>query len=150
MQQAGFNLTKDVNGYRQEGFARFDRNVYRGRRLSAARAYLYPVKKRKNLEIKTRAMVTKVLFEGKTAVGVEVLIKGKKQIIKGREVILSGGAINSPQLLQLSGIGNEKDLAPLGVQMVHHLPGVGANLQDHLEVYVQYKCKQPVTHASVS
>jgi choline dehydrogenase len=90
-------------------------------------------------------MVTKIIFEGKTAVGVEVLIKGKKQVIKGKEIILSGGAINSPQLLQLSGIGNEKDLAPLGVQMVHHLPGVGANLQDHLEVYVQYKCKQPVT-----
>jgi choline dehydrogenase len=145
VQQAGFTLTKDVNGYRQEGFARFDRNVYRGRRLSAARAYLYPVKSRKNLEVKTRAMVTKIIFEGKTAVGVEVLIKGKKQVFKGKEIILSGGAINSPQLLQLSGIGNEKDLAPLGVQMVHHLPGVGANLQDHLEVYVQYKCKQPVT-----
>ncbi len=145
VQQAGFNLTEDVNGYRQEGFARFDRNVYRGRRLSAARAYLYPVKNRKNLEVKTKAMVTKVLFEGKTAVGVEVLIKGKKQVIKGKDVILSGGAINSPQLLQLSGIGNENDLKPLGVEMVHNLPGVGANLQDHLEVYVQYKCKQPVT-----
>ena len=145
VQQAGFNLTKDVNGYRQEGFARFDRNVYRGRRLSAARAYLYPVKHRKNLEVKTRAMVTKVIFEGKVAVGVEVSIKGKQQIIKGRDIILAGGAINSPQLLQLSGIGNENDLKPLGVQMVHHLPGVGANLQDHLEVYVQYKCKQPVT-----
>ena len=145
VQQAGFNITDDVNGYRQEGFARFDRNVYRGRRLSAARAYLYPVKKRKNLEVKTRAMVTKVIFEGKTAVGVEVLIKGKKQIFNGKDIILSGGAINTPQILQLSGVGNSKDLEPLGVKMVHHLPGVGANLQDHLEVYVQYKCKQPVT-----
>ncbi len=145
VQQAGFNLTDDVNGYRQEGFARFDRNVYRGRRLSAARAYLYPVLKRKNLTVKTRAMVTKIIFEGKTAVGVEVIIKGKSQVIRGKEVILSGGSINTPQLLQLSGIGNEHDLKPLGVKMVHHLPGVGANLQDHLEVYVQYKCKQPVT-----
>ena len=90
-------------------------------------------------------MVTKVLFEGKVAVGVEVLIKGKKQTFNGRDIILAGGAINSPQLLQLSDIGNENDLKPLGVQMVHHLPGVGANLQDHLEVYVQYKCKQPVS-----
>lgn len=145
VQQAGFNITKDVNGFRQEGFAKFDRNIYRGRRLSAARAYLYPVMKRKNLEIKTRALVTKVLFEGKRAIGVEVLIRGKQQIIRGQEVILCGGSINSPQLLQLSGIGNERDLKPLGIQMVQHLPGVGANLQDHLEVYVQYKCKQPVT-----
>ncbi|MFM8620584.1 MAG: choline dehydrogenase [Candidatus Nanopelagicaceae bacterium] len=145
VQQAGFNITKDVNGYRQEGFARFDRTVYRGRRLSAARAYLYPILKRKNLTVKTRAMVTKVLFEDKTAVGVEVIIKGKLQKIIGKEIILSGGSINTPQILQLSGIGNENDLAPLGVKMVQHLPGVGANLQDHLEVYVQYKCKQPVT-----
>ena len=145
VQQAGFNLTKDVNGYRQEGFARFDRNVYRGRRLSAARAYLYPVLKRKNLTVKTRAMVTKVLFESKRAVGVEVLIKGKRQVFSGKEIILCGGSINSPQLLQLSGVGNEHDLKPLGIQMVHNLPGVGANLQDHLEVYVQFSCKQPVT-----
>ncbi len=144
-EQAGFGRTDDVNGYRQEGFAAFDRNLYRGRRLSAARAYLYPVKNRKNLTIKTRAMVTKVVFEGKKAVGVEVIIKGKKQIINSREVILSGGAINTPQILQLSGIGNSSDLEALGIKTVHHLPGVGSNLQDHLEVYVQYSCKQPVS-----
>ncbi len=149
-EQAGYPRTDDVNGYRQEGFAAFDRNVFRGRRLSAARAYLYPVMKRSNLTIKTRAHVTKVLFEGKTATGVEVLIKGKKQIITSREVILCGGAINTPQILQLSGIGNEKELAPLGIKMVHHLPGVGANLQDHLEVYVQYKCKLPVTQQPIT
>ena len=145
VQQAGFNLTNDVNGYRQEGFARFDRNIYRGRRLSAARAYLYPVKSRPNLSIKTRAMVTKVIFEGKQAIGVEVIIKGKTERILGKEIILCGGAINTPQILQLSGIGNQDDLIPLGIKMIQHLPGVGANLQDHLEVYVQFKCKQPVT-----
>ena len=149
-EQAGYPRTDDVNGYRQEGFAAFDRNVYRGRRLSAARAYLYPVIKRANLSVKTRAHVIKVLFDGTTATGVEVVIKGKKHIFNSREVILCGGAINTPQILQLSGIGNEKDLAPLGIKMVHHLPGVGANLQDHLEVYVQYKCKQPVTQQPIT
>ena len=149
-EQAGYPRTDDVNGFRQEGFAAFDRNVYRGRRLSAARAYLYPILKRTNLTIKTRAHVTKVLFEGTTATGVEVMIKGKKVTFTSREVVLCGGAINTPQILQLSGIGNEKDLAPLGITMVHNLPGVGANLQDHLEVYVQYKCKLPVTQQPIT
>ena len=142
---AGYPRTDDVNGYKQEGFARFDRNVYRGRRLSAARAYLYPAMKRKNLTVKTRAMVTKVLFEGQRAVGVEAIIKGKKVTLKSREVILCGGAINTPQILQLSGVGAEKDLNSLGIPVVKNLPGVGANLQDHLEVYVQYKSLKPVT-----
>src|SRR4051794_20636012 len=141
VQEAGYPLTDDVNGYRQEGFARFDRNVRRGRRLSAARAYLHPVKNRPNLEIKTRAFVTKILFEGKRAVGVEY--NGKT--VRAGEVILCGGAINSPQLLQLSGVGNAAELGALGVDVVHDLPGVGENLQDHLEVYIQYGCKQPVS-----
>jgi choline dehydrogenase len=141
VQEAGYPLTDDVNGYRQEGFARFDRNVRRGRRLSAARAYLHPVKNRPNLEIKTRAFVTKILFEGKRAVGVEY--NGKT--VRAGEVILCGGAINSPQLLQLSGVGNAAELKALGVDVVHDLPGVGENLQDHLEVYIQYGCKQPVS-----
>lgn len=149
-EQAGFPRTDDVNGYRQEGFAAFDRNLYRGRRLSAARAYLYPAMKRANLTIKVRAHVVKVLFEGTTATGVEVMIKGKKAVFTSREVILCGGAINTPQILQLSGIGNERDLKPLGIKMVHHLPGVGANLQDHLEVYIQYKCKLPVTQQPIT
>ncbi|TRZ55298.1 MAG: choline dehydrogenase [Streptomycetaceae bacterium] len=149
-EQAGYPRTDDVNGYRQEGFAAFDRNVYRGRRLSAARAYLYPVLKRSNLTVKTRAHVTKIIFEGKTATGVEVMIAGKKKIFTSREVVLCGGAINTPQILQLSGVGNEKDLTPLGIKMVHNLPGVGANLQDHLEVYVQYKCKLPVTQQPIT
>jgi len=149
-EQAGYPRTDDVNGYRQEGFAAFDRNVYRGRRLSAARAYIYPVIKRKNLTIKTHAHVTKVLFDGTTAIGVEAMIKGKKQVFTSREVVLCGGAINTPQILQLSGVGNESDLKPLGIKMVHHLPGVGANLQDHLEVYVQYKCKLPVSQQPIT
>jgi choline dehydrogenase len=144
-EEAGYPRTDDVNGYRQEGFAAFDRNVRRGRRLSSARAYLHPVMKRKNLTVKTRAMVSKVIFEGKTAVGVEVVIKGKTEIIKGREIILCGGAINTPQILQLSGIGNAKDLKAMGIEVVKDLPGVGENLQDHLEVYVQYACKEPVS-----
>jgi len=144
-EQAGYSRTDDVNGFKQEGFTAFDRNVRRGRRLSAARAYLHPVKRRPNLTIKTRAMVSKVLFEGKRATGVEVVMKGKMQVIHSREVILCGGAINTPQILQLSGIGNAKDLQRLGIPVVNDLPGVGSNLQDHLEVYVQYSCKEPVS-----
>ncbi|MCP5095386.1 MAG: choline dehydrogenase [Chloroflexi bacterium] len=150
VQQAGYPLTDDINGYQQEGFAPFDRNIHRGRRLSAARAYLHPVRNRPNLNVMTRAFVRKIIFEGKRAVGVEVVQKGvwgngRSQIITGGEIILCGGAINSPQLLQLSGVGNANDLQKVGVDAVHHLPGVGENLQDHLEVYVQYASTQPVS-----
>lgn len=145
VQQAGFPLTTDVNGEKQEGFAPFDRNVYRGRRLSAARAYLHPVLHRKNLEVRTRCLATRILFEGKKAVGVEYRRKGKLVQVKAREVILCGGAINSPQLLQLSGVGNSRELEALGIRPVAHVPGVGENLQDHLEVYIQYACKKPVS-----
>ena len=146
VQEAGYPLTKDVNGYQQEGFARFDRNIHRGRRLSAARAYLHPVKKRPNLKVITRALSTKILFEGKRAVGVEYVKGwGRVQKVYGGEVICCSGAINSPQLLQLSGVGNARELEKLGIEVVHDLPGVGENLQDHLEVYVQYACKKPVS-----
>ncbi|MEU1539220.1 choline dehydrogenase [Actinacidiphila glaucinigra] len=146
VQEAGHPLTDDVNGYRQEGFAPFDRNVHRGRRLSAARAYLDPVRGRPNLTVRTRALVTRVLFEGKRAVGVEYeRRKGAREQVRAREVVLCGGAINSPQLLQLSGVGDARELSALGVDVVHDLPGVGENLQDHLEVYVQYACTQPVS-----
>jgi len=145
-EQAGYPRTDDVNGYRQEGFARFDRNIHKGRRLSASRAYLHPVMDRPNLEVVTRAMVSRVLFEGKTAVGVEYR-RGRHaaQQVRATTVILSGGAINSPQLLQLSGVGNAAELSALGIDVVHDLPGVGENMQDHLEVYIQYACKQKVT-----
>ena len=148
VQEAGYPLTDDVNGYRQEGFARFDRNVHRGRRLSAARAYLHPVRHRANLKIETLAHVTGVKFAGRRAVGVDYLRAGKlRRTVSAGEVILCGGAINTPQLLQLSGVGNAGELQRLGVRMVHDLPGVGENLQDHLEVYVQYASKQPVSIA---
>jgi choline dehydrogenase len=143
VQEAGYPLTDDVNGYRQEGFARFDRNIRKGRRLSAARAYLRPVLGRPNLEVKTRTFVERVVFEGTRAVGV----RSGGEVIRAHEVILCGGAINSPQLLQLSGIGNAAELEALGVEVVHDLPGVGENLQDHLEVYVQCSSKLPVTLA---
>ncbi len=144
-EQAGYPRTNDVNGYQQEGFARFDRNIHRGRRLSAARAYLHPVIDRPNLEVVTRAMVNRILFEGNRATGVEYSVRGRVERVTAGEVVLCGGAFNSPQLLQLSGVGNADELRPLGVEMVHHLPGVGEHLQDHLEVYIQYASKLPVS-----
>jgi len=145
VQQAGYQLTDDVNGYRQEGFAPFDRNLHRGRRLSAARAYLHPVRRRPNLTVRTRAYTTRILFEGKKAVGVEYVQGGRTREVRAGEVILCGGAINSPQLLQLSGVGNAAELEQLGIDVVHNLPGVGEHLQDHLEVYIQHACTQPVS-----
>src|SRR5437588_11244860 len=127
VQQAGYELTKDVNGYRQEGFAKFDRTSQRGRRLSAARAYLHPVMDRPNLEVRCLTVVGGIAFEGNRAVGVEI----PGETIRANEGILCGGALNSPQLLQLSG-------------KTDHLP-VGENLQDHLEVYVQHESMQPVS-----
>jgi len=145
--EAGFERTEDVNGYRQEGFGPFDRNVFRGRRYSASKAYLNPVKQRTNLEIRTRAFVTRIIFEGKRAVGVEYESGGKTHTALAGEVLLCGGAINSPQLLQLSGVGNAELLSGLGIDSVAHLPGVGQNLQDHLEVYIQHSSTQPVSMA---
>jgi choline dehydrogenase len=148
VQQAGYPLTSDVNGYRQEGFAAFDRNIHRGRRLSAARAYLHPVMKRPNLDVETRAFVTRVLFDGTKAIGVEYTDwRGRIHRVLSRDVVLCGGAFNSPQVLQVSGIGNAKELEAVGVKAIHDLPGVGENLQDHLEVYVQYGSKKPVSVA---
>ena len=141
VQQAGYELTDDVNGRRQEGFAKFDRNIHRGHRYSASRAYLHPVLNRRNLEVRCNAFVDRVLFEGTRAVGVQL----GAQVAWANEGILCGGAINSPQLLQLSGVGNARELGALGIDVVHDLPGVGENLQDHLEVYVQYACTQPVS-----
>ena len=141
VQQAGYPLTDDVNGERQEGFARFDRNIHRGRRLSAARAYLHPVMGRANLEVRCGVRVDRIVFEGTRAVGVGV----GGEVIRAGEVVLCGGAINSPQLLQLSGVGNAAELEALGVDVVADVPGVGENLQDHLEVYVQHACTQPVS-----
>jgi len=147
-QQAGYQVSDDVNGYRQEGFGTFDRNISRGRRISAARAYLHPVMDRPNLTVRCRTQVSRVLFEGRRAVGVEVWRgRGRTERITAGEVILAGGAINSPQLLQLSGVGDAGHLASLGIEPVVDLPGVGENLQDHLEVYLQHACRQPVSVA---
>jgi choline dehydrogenase len=148
VQEAGHPLTSDVNGYRQEGFAAFDRNVHDGKRLSAARAYLHPVMDRPNLTVETFALTTRVLFDGSRAVGVEYARPGRRtRTAKADEVILCGGAINSPQLLQLSGVGAASELRALGIDVVSDLPGVGENLQDHLEVYVQHSSTQPVSMA---
>ena len=147
VQQAGHPMTSDVNGYRQEGFNAFDRNVYRGRRLSAARAYLHPVLRRKNLDLWTKAHATRLLMDGTRVSGVEVSHRGRNRTVEAAEVISCSGAINTPQLLQLSGIGPAGVLRDAGVTPVVDLPGVGENLQDHLEVYVQYACNEPVSLA---
>ena len=143
--QAGYRRTDDVNGFRQEGFAAFDKNLYRGRRLSAARAYLHPVLDRPNLTLITRAHANKLLFEGNRCVGVEYRRNRRTVEVRAAEVISCGGAFNSPQLLQLSGIGDPDHLKSLGIPVVSALPGVGENMQDHLEVYIQYSCKEPVS-----
>lgn len=145
VQQAGYPLTKDVNGYQQEGFSSFDATIYQGSRWNAARAYVHPVTNRPNLEVRCGCMVNRILFEGNKAVGVEYS-KGSKLIkVYGGEIICCGGAINSPQLLQLSGLGNAEHLKSLGINVVADLPGVGENLQDHLELYVQYQATKPVS-----
>ncbi|MGE0024173.1 MAG: choline dehydrogenase [Hyphomicrobium sp.] len=144
--QAGYPVTEDMNGHQQEGLGVMDMTTYKGWRWSAARAHLRPAQRRAGLTVLSRALVSRVLFEGKRAVGVEYDGgNGIETARATREVILSGGAINSPQILQLSGIGNADELAALGIPVVQHLPGVGENLQDHIEAYVQYSCKQPIT-----
>jgi choline dehydrogenase len=143
VQEAGHELTTDVNGYRQEGFARFDRTISNGRRWSAATAYLHPAEARPNLEVRTGAFVQRLVVSGSRVVGVQV----DGMFAEAGEVILCGGAINSPQLLQVSGIGNAQELERVGVAPAHDLPGVGENLQDHLEVYVQRASREPVTMA---
>lgn len=144
-QQAGLPYTDDVNGYQQEGVGPFDMTTYKGRRWSTARAYLHPIAQRENLTIQSKTLTHKILFDGKTAIGVEVSQGGTITTLKGHEIILSAGAFNSPQLLQLSGIGDSEHLNSLGIETVQHLPGVGENLQDHLEVYVQQSCTQPIS-----
>ena len=143
--QAGYPRTSDVNGYQQEGFSEFDRNVHRGRRLSAARAYLHPVLDRPNLTVLTRALSTGIEWNGTRATGVSFTHGRRAHRAKANEVILCGGAFNSPQLLQLSGVGEADHLRSLGIDVVADVPGVGANLQDHLEVYIQHSSTQPVS-----
>ena len=154
--QAGFPLTNDFNGKNQEGFSRYEHTMAdtkRGpRRWSSARAYLHPALKRKNLATETNVQVNKILFEGKKAVGVEYSKKGKTFSVKANaEVILSAGAINSPQILMNSGIGDSSELNKHGIDVLHELKGVGKNLQDHYAVVNSFNCTQPITlHKSAS
>lgn len=149
-EKLGYKRTKDFNGELKEGFGLWQMTIRDGVRASASNAFLRPALKRKNLTLKTRAHVTRVLIENKKAVGVECLIDGVKQKFKAnKEVILSGGAINSPQLLQLSGIGDAKLLAEVGVPLVLHAPRVGQGLQDHLCVSYFYKSRVPTLNDSL-
>ncbi|WP_333570442.1 choline dehydrogenase, partial [Sphingorhabdus sp.] len=145
-QQAGYGLTEDYNGYAQEGFGRMDMTVRNGTRCSAAKAYLYEARKRPNLHVIEHALATRILFEGTRAVGMEYEQAGKTHQLRAtREVILSGGPINSVQLLKLSGIGPAEELQRHSITVRADRPGVGANLQDHLEFYFQMACTQPIT-----
>ncbi|MBA2778852.1 choline dehydrogenase [Billgrantia kenyensis] len=145
--EAGYAETEDVNGYQQEGFGPMDRFVTpKGRRASTARGYLDQAKGRDNLTIETHATTDVIEFDGKRAVGVRYLRRGQAQRVRARrEVLLCAGAIASPQILLRSGVGNPTHLREFDIPVVHELPGVGENLQDHLEMYIQYECKQPIT-----
>ncbi|MCS0497616.1 choline dehydrogenase [Ancylobacter sp. MQZ15Z-1] len=144
--QAGYPASEDVNGYRQEGFGRMDMTVKNGVRWSAANAYLKPALKRPNLKVETGARVQRILFEGRRAVGVAYARGSQSFTVRAaREVILAGGPINSPQLLKLSGVGPADELKAHGIEVVAHRPGVGENLQDHLEYYFQFACTQPIS-----
>jgi choline dehydrogenase len=144
--EAGYPRTTDINGYQQEGFGRMDRTIHRGRRWSAADAYLKPALKRPNLTLRRQALATRVIFEGRRAIGIEYQQGGSRRRAHARrEVVLAGGSINSPHLLMLSGVGPGQQIAANGVAVVHDLPGVGANLQDHLEFYFQVASDPSVT-----
>ena len=144
--EAGYPLTADMNGFQQEGFGYMDMTVGGGRRCSAANAYLRPALRRRNLTVRTHALATRILFEGRRAVGVHYQRGGElREVRVRREVLVCAGPINSPQLLKLSGVGPLLELADHGIAVVHDLPGVGENLQDHLEFYFQVACREPVT-----
>ena len=150
-EQAGIGRTDDQNGHRQAGTGPMDNTIKNGERLSTARAFLKPAMVRKNLEVKTRALVSKIDILGGRAVGVQFTVSGKPQAASARrEIILSSGTINSPQILMLSGIGPADHLTEMGIEMKVDAPDVGGNLQDHLEVYAQYKCIQPVSIYSLT
>ena len=144
--EAGYPHTRDVNGFQQEGFGRMDMTVGHGRRCSASNAYLRPAMSRPNLKVVTHALATRVVFEGRRARALEYSRGGATHRVEvNAEVILCGGPVNSPQLLKLSGVGPAAELRGLGIDVVHDLPGVGENLQDHLEFYFQVACKEPIT-----
>lgn len=151
-QAAGYQFNPDYNGAEQEGVGFFQLTSHKGRRCSAAVAYLNPVKSRENLQVITHAQVEKVIVEGKRATGVTYTDRsGNLQTVSARkEIVLSGGAINSPQILMLSGIGEAAQLAENGIEVVQDLPGVGKNMQDHLQARLVYKCNEPTLNDEVS
>jgi len=143
--QAGYQVTQDYNGEQQEGFGPMEMTVWRGRRWSAANAYLKPALKQGNVTL-VRGLAARVLFEGRRAVGVEVVADGRtRQLMAGHEVILAASSINTPCILKRSGIGPEAELRGLGIEVLADRPGVGENLQDHLELYIQQQCLQPIS-----
>ncbi len=144
--QAGYPVTADYNGHQQEGFGDMEMTVHRGVRWSAANAFLWPAVKKGRIDLETRAMATRILLEGRKAIGVEYVQGGEtRQVFARRDVVLSASTINSPAILQRSGIGPAAVLKDAGVGVIHDLPGVGGNLQDHLEVYFQLRSLQPIT-----
>ena len=145
-QEAGYPHTEDMNGYQQEGFGPMDRTTLNGVRHSTSKAYLRPISRRANLNVSVRSEATKLLIDKDRVVGVQYNRSGQlKEIRANREVILCGGPINNPKLLMLSGIGPADHLKAVGISPICDLAGVGQNLQDHLEVYLQMECKRPVT-----
>ncbi|XP_031572513.1 choline dehydrogenase, mitochondrial-like [Actinia tenebrosa] len=143
--QAGYPVTEDFNGFQQEGFGLMDLVIHQGRRWNTSTAYLNPAKHRKNLRIETKAFVTRIVFEGDQAVGLEYHVDNQvRRARASKEVILSGGSVNSPQLLMLSGVGDSEELNKHGIPVVCHLPGVGQNLQDHPQIYIEQECIQSV------
>ncbi len=144
--EAGYSFTADYNGSKQEGFGPMEMTVWNGRRWSAANAYLRPALKRPNVSLVTGALAERIAFDGRRAVGVVVRRRGRSETVRARkEVIVAASSINSPKLLMLSGIGPAEHLREHGIEVAANRPGVGANLQDHLEVYVQQACTVPIT-----
>src|SRR5262249_35378841 len=144
--EAGHRFNDDFNGAEQEGFGRYDFTIRRGKRCSTSKAFLRPILDRPNLTVMTHALTRRLLVENKKAVGVELVADGEsRRIDAGREIVLSAGAVNSPQLLMLSGIGDAEELRQHEIAVVHHLPGVGKNLQDHVDVCLVYEVTKPIT-----
>jgi choline dehydrogenase len=144
--EAGHRFNDDFNGAEQEGFGRYDFTIRRGKRCSTSKAFLRPILDRPNLTVMTHALTRRLLVENRKAVGVELVANGEsRRVGAGREIVLSAGAVNSPQLLMLSGIGDAEELRQHEIAVVHHLPGVGKNLQDHVDVCLVYEVTKPIT-----
>ena len=149
--EAGYETFEDSNGFKQDGFGTFDVTIDGGKRQSVARAYLEEVKNYNNLKVKHKTDVSKIIFKDKKAIGVEIKNNNKTEVYYcNKEIILSAGSINSPKILQLSGVGDPKLLKQNNIEVIHELPGVGQNLQDHLEIYIQHKSKTKDTLYNLS